>query len=324
MAGKTTYRAGSIAAQLTQPAIYCEAIARASEAYEFTRPDDSVLLSRDTMAIAKQLARTLADGTYVHGPATRRLVMLDKLRSLVQLTTLDRVMHSAVALLLGRAFEPKYSDDLYSYRPRRGRVDIADRIRELVTQHRERHANVLQRGLWVLRFDVKSYTDTIPIGDDSELWPMLTRWLPDEPPWVIELIRTLTRCAATDEFATCGTPTGSPMCNIFFNLYLADFDEEIRDRCALYVRFGDDATIIGDSADAVDAAYRTLTAAIARKRLRLNEAKLARIYWNGAARPSPLLKSRRGPICRRPPNPSRRRSAPASAAAPTRCRTSSG
>ena len=98
MAGKTTYRAGSIAAQLTQPAIYCEAIARASEAYEFTRPDDSVLLSRDTMAIATQLARTVADGTYVHGPATRRLVMLDKLRSLVQLTTLDRVRHSAVAL----------------------------------------------------------------------------------------------------------------------------------------------------------------------------------------------------------------------------------
>ena len=274
-----------LAKQLADPAIYHEAIARTVAALQFTRHDESELLNRNAPEIAKRLARALTDGSYVHGPAHRRMVLLDKLRSVVQLTTIDRVVHSAVAALLSRAFESKYSEDLYSYRAGRGRMPIVDRLLAMAAANRRGHDDVRQRGLWVLRFDVASYGDSIPIDDASELWPLLDHWLAAEPPWVHALMRTLVRCAATDEFTTRGVPTGSPMNNPMVNLYLSDLDAEMGKSTPLYVRFGDDVTIVCDSAEACDVAHAHVLATLTRKQLTVNKGKFARFYWNGAGRP---------------------------------------
>ena len=273
-----------IAAALSQSAIYREAIARTAEALALHRPDDSEALVRDGAALAQRLAVLVSSGAYQHGAAPRHLILLDKLRSVVQLSTIDRVVHCAMALVLSRAFEAHYSDDLYSYRAGRGRMPIVDRLLAIAATNRAQFSQPQQRGLWVIRFDVSSYGDSIRIDEHSELWRLLARWIPDEPPWVTSLIKLLTRCAAFDEFAERGVPTGSPLCNALVNLYLSDLDEQLGKRCPLYLRFGDDVTFVCHDADAAEEAFAVVAESLARKQLRLNPGKVARLYWNGAGR----------------------------------------
>jgi hypothetical protein len=283
-----------LAEQLLRPATYLPSIARAVDAFAYRRPADAALLRRDPAAVATRLARAMAAGVWQHEPARRRVFQLDKPRSLVDLGTLDRIVHGTVARLLGEQFEPRYSRHLYSYRRGRTREHVVEELLALAAVARRTQPDVRTRGLWVLRFDVARYTDCIPLTDASALWRQLAAWAPDEPPWVYAMLRDLTRCASVGEFADRGTPTGSPLCNVLLNLYLTDLDAELVPRCDAYLRFGDDVTIVAASAAAADQRLAEVQAHLAGKALAINEAKLERIYWNGGAAEAPAAERAAG------------------------------
>lgn len=235
-------------------------------------------------SLARRLAREVAARAWRQDPFARRMVVLDRPRELVRLTALDRVVHSAFATALGAGLESSLPDSLFSYRSRRGPTRVIDEVRRMLRAYHTRGLPVRERGLFVLRLDVERYSDSVRVDDDSELWPMLRACFPDEDPWLASLLRDMIRGQPDRRI---GLPTGSPLANPLLNLYLVDLDRELDALATLCVRYGDDYLVICDDAATAALARSTIEATLARKQLRINDAKLMQTYWSGPGRPGP-------------------------------------
>jgi hypothetical protein len=113
---------------------------------------------------------------------------------------------------------------------------------------------------------------------------MLAARLTAEPPWVLELVRSLARCAPEGAFARHGVPTGSALCNPLVNVYLTDLDAMLAQSACFSARYGDDVVAVFEARDQAEMALSHTLALIARKELSLRPAKLERIYWTGSGR----------------------------------------
>jgi hypothetical protein len=269
---------------LCDPRPFERAIARLVERKPTDRDGELELLQRDGRALAKRLAREMSDRTWRQQPVARHVAVLDKPRLIVTLSAIDRVVHGAVADAIVARIEPQLPGSLYSYRRGRGPKHVQQAIATVLA--RARAAPVMERGVFAVRFDVASYGDSIPIDDTSELWPILDAALPGEDAWMRGLLRALIRCDGETPTAL-GIPNGSPLSTPLLNLYLADLDRALEQQAMLYLRYGDDCMIACATAAAADACAAEVERVLARKRLRANEAKLLRVYWNGAGRPGP-------------------------------------
>src|SRR4051812_39003516 len=273
---------------LSRPDVYRAAIDRLIRGAAHDEDGEISLLQRERGELARRLARDMAARRWTQQPVRRGFALLDKRRELVKLDTVDKVVHGAVAAVLSRQLERVLPDSLYSYRRGRGPRHVVHAVRALLRSYRRRAVPVTERGLFVVRFDVAAYGDSLPVGPDSELWPMLRDALPGEDPWLLDTIAAMIRCdAGAAEPRQVGVPTGSPVANPMVNLYLVDLDRGLEAIATLYLRFGDDCLVICETAEAAARARGTLEATLARKRLRVNPAKLLARYWNAAGRPGP-------------------------------------
>ena len=157
---------------------------------------------------------------------------------------------------------------------------------------RGRHANPKARGVYVLRRDVDSYTDSIPIGRDSPLWPMLASELGAPlPPLLEQVIRV--EMHVPEGGIVCrvkGLPMGQPIASIIANLYLSELDRELETiPGGFYARYGDDFLFahpdpgVGRQAEAVidrilDSLWLTVNAT-KRRTLYLTTAGRASAEW---------------------------------------------
>lgn len=252
-------------------------------------------------SLGRLLADTLAQGTYELEPArTRRVTVHDKERVLYEFRLTDRIVHGAIASLLTDAIRPVLSGAVYSYV---SGIDwtraIADFAR-YVRAHRSSRPDPRMRGLYVLRRDIQDYTDSIPLGEGSAIWPLLERTLEPDPGdpasrehWEIlkRAIRAEFQPADAPEgvLATkvLGVPTGSPVAPPLFNLYLSPMDREL-DRIpgGFYARYCDDFLFAHPDADVVEDVDERVDEILSSLCLRTNRLKDRRIYFNGAGRRS--------------------------------------
>ena len=273
---------------LSRPDVYRAAIDRLIRGAEHGDDGEIALLQRERGELARRLARDMAARRWTQQPVRRGFALLDKRRELVKLDTVDKVVHGAVGAVLSRELERVLPASLYSYRRGRGPGHVVHAVRALLRSYRRRPVPLTERGLFVVRFDVAAYGDSLPVGPDSELWTMLRDALPGEDPWLLDTIAAMIRCdAGAAEPRQVGVPTGSPIANPVVNLYLVDLDRELEAIAALYLRFGDDCLVICETAEAAAHARGILEATLARKRLRVNPGKLLARYWNAAGRPGP-------------------------------------
>jgi hypothetical protein len=294
-------------AALSDPRRYRRRIQRLHERHLFTPQLHELQQERVSLAsvsvhqttVAKLLARAVNRGEYSLGPARLRTINAGgKERVIFACTLTDLIVHGVVADVIAEALEPAMSEGLYSYRKGVSWWQPITRFAAYVRGHRRSRPDPRTRGLYVLRRDVEAYTDSIPVGPTSPLWPMLQRALSRAGiggtlrPADWELIETVIRpdIVAEDGGAFtrfCGVPTGQPISCVLFNFYLAGFDrhfDAIPD--GFYARYCDDILFTHPDPAVIRRVDSEMRELLTRLALGLNDKKSKTVYLTGAGRRS--------------------------------------
>lgn len=251
---------------------------------------------RHKQELSYLLARIVARGEYQMAAAQVRRVRLgEKQRTIFSLRLTDLLVHGVVAQLTLEAIAPRFSPRLYSYRKGRSWWNAIGDLAAYLQQHRRERPDPRQRGVYVVRRDIKSYTDSIPVGDGSAIWSMLRSALEESNTlsnrdW--ELIRSVIRPESCESdgrpyMLSRGVPTGLPIACVLFNLYLAPLDEALDSiPGGFYARYSDDILFAHPSAAVVQAAAQTIDRITGDLGLTISADKRRDLYVTAAGRRS--------------------------------------
>jgi hypothetical protein len=248
-------------------------------------------------ALARLLARTVGSGSYRFGPVEARSALIDgKRRTLYRACLTDTIVLGVLARVLARRIDPFLSDRVYSYRPGGSPWKAIADLAAYLHQHRSQLPDRRQRGLYVIRRDIKSYGEAIPASDESRLWPLLGEAVKRGDATAPDDLDAFLRSALRPRVQTRdgqlldperGIPTGSPVQPLICNLYLTPVDC-MADAVpgAFYARFGDDILFAHPDATVAREAAGRIDEAITGLDLQIKEEKKAEIYFTGPGRPS--------------------------------------
>lgn len=185
-------------------------------------------------------------------------------------TAADRVLQTAVALLLTPILEREFEDTSFAYRRGRGVLQATQRIEKLRNEG----------FVWVVDADIESFFDHIPhqplldalqpLVRDDRLIALITQWL--RAP-VASIDGTIT---PRDR----GVPQGSPLSPLLSNLYLDTLDEAMIDADHRIVRFADDFVILCRSQAQAESALALTQDVLTSLALRLNSEKTRIVDFN--------------------------------------------
>jgi hypothetical protein len=255
----------------------------------------SIVMNRGK--VARLLAREVGEGRYELEPGELRTIRArHKLREVFACRLTDLIVHGVVANIVREAVEPRLSDRVFSYRKGVSWLEPVTELGAFIRAERRKHADPRARGVYVLRRDVDSYTDSIPLGSDSPLWSMLEAELGPLPALFQQVVRV--EMTVPDGGVVCrvkGLPMGQPISSIVANLYLTAMDEALDSLPGgFYARYGDDFLF----AHADPAVAREAEAAIDKTldalRLTVNERKRRTLYLTPPGRPSDAWPEARG------------------------------
>ena len=211
-----------------------------------------------------ELATTLREGSYRAQPIRR--VEIPKgdgtTRPLGIPAVKDRIVQTAVKLVIEPIFEAAFHPASYGFRPGRGCRDALREVEGLLT---DGHT-------FVVDADFASYFDTIPHDrlmrcveeriSDGRMLGLLCSWLEQD------ILHEMERWTPTQ-----GTPQGAVISPLLANIYLHPLDQLMAARGYRMVRYADDFVVLCKSREEATAALTEITAWVTANGLRLHPDK---------------------------------------------------
>jgi RNA-directed DNA polymerase len=178
-------------------------------------------------------------------------------------TVRDRIVQSALRLVIEPIFERDFAEQSYGFRPGRGCKDALRRVQQL-----------LDEGCtWIVDADLKRYFDTIP---HERLMAKVGERIADGR--VLDLIKSYLKQGVLDglsayEAGEEGTPQGAVMSPLLANIYLNPLDQQMVRQGYEMVRYADDFVILCRSEEAARAALHEVQAWVQANGLTLHPEK---------------------------------------------------
>lgn len=174
----------------------------------------------------------------------------------------DRIVQTAMKLVLEPIFEASFLPASYGFRPGRG---CHDALREVDQRIKAGLAHVVDA-------DIEGYFDSIPHEplmrrveeriSDGRILALLRSWLGQD------ILRGLERWTPT-----AGTPQGAVISPLLANIYLHPLDELMAAQGHRMVRYADDFVVLCSSREAAEAALATIRQWVDQNGLRLHPDK---------------------------------------------------
>jgi RNA-directed DNA polymerase len=213
----------------------------------------------------EHLSAALRTGIYVPQPVRRCWIGKQgsaEKRPLGIPTVKDRVVQTALRLVLEPIFEREFLPCSHGFRPQRG---CKDALREV-------HRLLEEGATWVVDADIKSYFDTIP---HAPLMTEVRTRIADGR--VLELLEAYLTQGVLDGLEQwtpeAGTPQGAVISPLLANVYLHPVDQALAAAGYQVVRYADDLVILCASEDEAQRALSLLRTLLESRGLRLHPEK---------------------------------------------------